>query len=115
MRKRAIQWLVIIVGISLIINLSRDILRLIKAGGQIKLTEEELAEKSQENKQLLEKKKFYTSEEFVEEEARNKLNMARPGETIVVLPQNVSELVGREEKEVFQEIPNWQKWWKLFF
>ncbi len=115
MRKRITQWIIIIIGVSFIITLSRDILRLIKAGEQIKLAEEKLAVVGQKKEELLEKKDYYTSEEFIEEEARDKLNMARPGETIVVLPQNLAELAGRKEKEASEEIPNWQQWWRLFF
>jgi len=115
MRRRIIQWVIIFIGISLIVSLSRDVLRLIRASGQVELAEEKLAEAEQKNRELLGEKDYFNSEEFIEKEARNKLNMAKPGETIVVLPQNLAELVGRKEKEVSQEIPNWQKWWGLFF
>lgn len=115
MRKKAIQIAIIIIGISLIVNLTRDILRLLKVGERIKMTENKLEEAREEERLLLEKEEYYASEEFIEETARNKLNMARPGETIVVLPPNLAEVVGRKEKESVQELPNWEKWWQLFF
>lgn len=115
MRKKVIQIAIIVVGISLIVNLTRDILRLLKAGERIKQAENRLEKTKEENKQLFEKKDYYASEEFIEEIARNKLNMARPGETIVVLPPNLAEVVGRKEKETLSELPNWRKWWNLFF
>lgn len=115
MRKKVIQIAIIVVGISLIVNLTHDILRLLKAGERIKQAENRLEKTKEENKQLLEKKDYYASEEFIEEIARNKLNMARPGETIVVLPPNLAEVVGRKEKETLSELPNWRKWWNLFF
>jgi len=77
---------------------------------------EEKAQKlAAEQKQLLEKKAYFQSPEFVEEEARNKLNMAKPGETVVILPPNLAQVLGREEKPAAPEIPNWRKWWNLFF
>jgi len=112
---RFIRALMIIVSLSLIIHLSRDVLRLLKAGDQIRLAEQRVEELEREKRALLEKKNYYQSKEFVEEEARNKLNMARPGETIVILPPNFKELVGRREPKQRSPLPNWQRWWRLFF
>lgn len=115
MRKKIIQAAIIIIGISLIINLSRDILRLLKAGDQVQLAEQRVEELKVKQAELVEKKEYYQSPEFIESEARNKLNMAKPGETIVILPPNVEELAGQIKKEPQSEIPNWRQWWKLFF
>jgi len=114
MRSRAIKTILIVVGISLIIGLSRDILRLLKASDQINLAEQRVRQLETEQQQLLEKKEYFQSEEFVEEEARNKLNMAKPGETIVILPPGTG-VAAEKNKGVQAEIPNWEKWWKLFF
>lgn len=48
---------------------------------------------------------------FVEEEARDKLFLAKPGESSILipsptpLPQNLQEIAK----------PNWQQWWDSFF
>lgn len=102
-------------GIGLIVRFSRDISRLLKSGEQVKQAEEKVLQLEQEQQGLQQKQEYYLSDEFVEEEARNKLNMARPGETIVILPPNLAEVLGRQAKETVPELPNWQKWWKLFF
>lgn len=116
MKKRLISLAILVIGIGLIINLSRDIWRLLRAGDQVKLAERRLEELEKENQELEELKEYYQSEVFVEEEARNKLNMVREGEVVVILPPNVRELVGRGRAEDYQEeLPNWQKWWRLFF
>jgi len=114
-RRRVIQWIIIVIGVGLIFNLSRDISRLAKASGQIKLAQDELAQAKSRNTKLLQQKKYYNSAEFIEEEARNKLNMARPGETIVILPKNLKKLVNGDQKKAPPPLPNWQKWWQLFF
>jgi len=114
-RRRVIQWIIIVIGVGLIFNLSRDISRLAKASGQIKLAQDELAQAKSRNTKLLQQKKYYNSAEFIEEEARNKLNMARPGETIVILPKNLKKLVNGDQKKTSPPLPNWQKWWQLFF
>jgi len=115
MPKKALNFLVLVVGISLIINLSRDILRLLKAGDRVKQAQLQVEQLEEENLKLQELKKYYQSEEFIEEQARNKLNLAREGETVVILPPNVGELIGWQEEKKPPEIPNWKKWWQLFF
>lgn len=115
MRKRLIQLLVVILGLGLIVKSSKDILRLFKAGEQIKLVEQRVLQLEKEKKELLEKRQYYSSSDFIEEEARNKLNMAKPGETIVILPPNLEELLGRQKLAEKPELPNWKRWWKLFF
>lgn len=115
MPKRIISFIILIVGIGLIINFSRDILRLLKTGDRVQQTQLRVEELEKENLELRGLKEYYQSEEFIEEQARNKLNLVREGETIVILPPNVEELIGWKEEEKPQEVPNWKKWWRLFF
>lgn len=117
MRKKLLTLVILAVGVSLIVNLSRDILRLLKAGGQVKKAEEKLVELEKEHDKLAEKKEYFQSPEFIEEEARNKLNLAKEEETVVILPSNIEEtsqwLKQKGTKE--ENLPNWEKWWDLFF
>jgi len=113
--KKAVSLIIIIIGIGLIVTLSRDIFRLLKADDRIRQAQLEVERLSQRNLDLEELKEYYQSEEFIEEHARNKLNLAREGETIVILPPNVEELVGFQEEKETPQIPTWKKWWQLFF
>lgn len=72
--------------------------------------EEELAK--QKNKFLKERLNYVTSQEFIENEAREKLGMVKNGENIILIPPP-----GKEEKKKNQrnELPNWEKWKRLFF
>lgn len=111
---RLIKIAIIIIGIGLIISLSRNIYRLLKVGDQVKLTQQRLEELEKEHQELLEKREYYQSEEFVEQEARNRLNLGKPGETVVILPPNVGES-GEVISASTPELPNWRKWLRLFF
>lgn len=113
MRRRWVQWLIILIGIGLIVNLSRDVIRLLKVRDQVRLAQEARDQAKQENERLAAQKDYYTSDEFVEEEARNKLNMARKGEVIVILPEDL----GQSEKKppVRYAKPVYRQWWELFF
>lgn len=67
----------------------------------------------QANQKLKAQLSIVDSKEFVEEEARNKLFMGKPGEQPVIIPQNL--LKPKENKKSVDLRSNWQKWWDLFF
>ncbi len=72
--------------------------------------------KEQEEKQkrqfLKQQLYFVNTPQFVENEAREKLGMVKPGEHIVLAPPPTeSKKVGSTSDNV----PNWERWWKLFF
>lgn len=122
--KKIISYLVFIFALLLIVGLIKDSWRLMHADERIKETKEKLARLKEENKQLLEKLDYYQSNEFLEEQIRNKLQMAKPGETILILPEEINgkrleealtssgQLVDSVVKE---ELANWQKWLRLFW
>jgi len=114
LKKKPIQILIIVIGIALIVSLSRSILKMFRAKDELKLAEQKIEELQKEAASLTEKKEFYQSEEFVEQEARNKLNMVKEGETVVVLPPNLKEIIGGKEDQPLAPLPNWRQWLNLF-
>jgi len=114
-KRRLFQIVSIIIGLGLIIKFTGDVNRLLKSIYQIKLMENRILELEKKKEIVLKKYQYYQSEDFIEEEARNKLNMAKPGETIVILPPNLSELLNRSRIQTEASLPNWKKWWNLFF
>ena len=115
MEKKAVKWILLALGIYLIVNLSRNVWRLKKAGGRIEEREKRLRVLEDERRRLLQEKRLLESEEFIEKEARDKLFMAKEGEVVVILPKEVEELKEKEvEKGREEELANWQKWVRLF-
>jgi cell division protein FtsB len=112
--KKTFSLLIFLLSILLIINLTRDIYRLYRVRERIENTGEKLAQVEQENQELKEQKKYYQSDEFLEKEIRDKLQMSKPGEQIVLLPQNIGQKENGEEVEEKQEKQTWQKWLELF-
>lgn len=54
------------------------------------------------------------SQQFIEEQARDKLFMVKPGESTILLPQATpagQSGIGMPSSV----IPNWKKWWNTFF
>jgi len=86
-----------------------------EAKKEIREAEQNLSNLEEKNRQLQERLKEVKSPEFIEKEAREKLGLAKPGETVYILPPNVAYLPRQEENIPKEELPNWQKWWKLFF
>jgi len=114
MRDKLITTILIIFGLYLIVSSVKDLWFWSQKGkemeqSQLKL-EQAIGEKAQLEKQL----EYVKSNDFVEKEAREKLGMSKPGETVVILPDNVEKIVGGQEEIKNPEIPNWKKWGQLF-
>ena len=70
----------------------------------------ELERQKEENRKLKLLLNRVQGTEFIEEEARNKLFMVKPGESGVIVP---ADLLEKKEKKKDLELPNWQKWINL--
>ena len=121
MRRQIASALALLVGIALIIALSRDLVKLLSARGRLVREQNEVQKLEQEQQELAQKLGDVMSEEFVEKEAREKLLMGKPGEVVVLLPpeertgeggvaSTKSDLASGEA----EELANWKKWAQLF-
>ncbi len=115
MSRKIINFAILIIGVGLIISLSRDIFYLLKAGDRVKQAQIQVDELKKKQDELEKKKDYYQSEEFVEEQARDRLNYSKEGESVVILPPDVESIVNPREVSVTPATPNWQQWWSLFF
>lgn len=109
-----IVFVIVLLSLSLIGNIVRIL------GANQKLTEakNKILAAEKEQKDLERKVAEAKSPEFIEREARDKLGLAKEGETVIVLPdaQTLKLLAPTHEKdETFLPDPNWKKWMKLFF
>jgi len=67
----------------------------------------------QQKRQFLKQKLFsVNTPQFVENEAREKLGMVKPGEHIVLAPPAANK---QTKITKVDNSPNWEKWWRLFF
>ena len=115
---KSLRYLFIALFLFLSISLIRNIIKISQAGkvvGEASLRVEMLKE---ENLKLQERLDEVQDEAYVEKELRDKLGLAKEGETILVLPEEdiVRSLAPKlaEEEETLPD-PNWKKWLKLFF
>jgi cell division protein FtsB len=112
--KKAWFILAILFSLYLIVGLSRSIWQLYKAGDQVFEAEKIKIAEEQRNNELRKELEASKSADFVERAARDKLNMARPGEVVLIVPDTgVKEEKKKEEVAVVQEA-NFRKWIRLF-
>lgn len=87
---------------------------------EVEALRQEAAKIQNENNQLAQKIAYLQTPEFQEKIAKEKLNLQKPDENVVVVKQRVGELpsVAGVQTETVQaeiDVPNYQKWWNLFF
>ncbi len=119
MRRQAISVIGILIGIVLIVSLSRDVQRLLSTRDRMVKEYSDVLQLEQEQQDLAIELNYVVSDEFVEQEARDKLLLAKPGEVVIILPPYeestaTSDLVF-EPLERNQDRSNWRKWVELFF
>jgi cell division protein FtsB len=105
----------IILAILLVIfavNTFNSVSRISQREKVIERAEGKLNELEDSNEQLKRKKAMVESQEFVEKEARNKLNLGKEGEIALILP-SISPIVTPTPMPI-DTSPAWQKWVKLF-
>lgn len=79
----------------------------------IKQVKDTLQKESEENQNLKRQIVGAESPDFIEREARNKLNLGKEGEIVVLLP-SISLFVSPTPVPL-DSSQNWQKWIKLFW
>ena len=108
--------LILIVGLVVIVSLSRRVYSLWRRTDVVRERRDELRKVQEENVRLKEKLLEVRSPQYVEEQARNKLGLIREGETVVLIeaPQPSSPAATSLPDESNREL-KWRVWWKLFF
>jgi hypothetical protein len=67
-----------------------------------------------EREKLKEEGEYVQSQYYLEKVARDELHLAKPGETVVIVPdsQQIGDSENQGEQQI-EEIPNWLKWWQV--
>lgn len=110
-KNRLLTLIVFAVLIYLIIFSIRSVFELRKAGNIVLEYEKELEVEDKRNKEFKKRLEKVKKPEFIEREAREKLGMGKPGESIVIMPKIT--IIPKKAEE--RKLANWEKWWKLFF
>ncbi len=106
--------LILVIGWLLIFSLARDVWQIRIGFGRIKEANRRLEVEESKNLALKSKLELVLTEEYKEKLIREKLNMQKEGEVLVVMPEKEP---GRRDlsknPEILPPEANWIKWWKL--
>jgi len=111
------SYIVLILALILSFSLVKNISNVKSVEKMISDKEAEVEEAKKETEDLEKRLEYIQSQEFIEKQLRDKLGLAKEGETVVILPP--PEILRTFAPEYVQEDeklpdPNWRKWIKLF-
>lgn len=103
------------------INLTRTTLNILESSKRLNTAKEEVTTLENKKATLLENINFKNTKEFLEERARDGLNMIKPGEDVYIAPKGLAQNIeadnvrGSFSQRGLREKKNWQLWAELFF
>lgn len=112
MKYKIINWLLLFLSIAFVGNIIRNIATLSREDNIMKEVADKLLKVSDENQSLKRQLAQVESRDFIEKEARNKLNLGKDGEVVIILP-SISPFITPTPQPP-DNSPNWQKWIRLF-
>lgn len=115
MAKRIILGIIVLIIVFVAYNLINQIISATKSGERLSQAADAVYQLENTNKALRNKLSQVQSPEFMESEIRNKLGLAKKGETLVVITEDKLKSVLGVSQIAQIRLPNWQGWLKVFF
>lgn len=113
MKYRLVSWILLFIILMLVINIIRSFFNLRQRGDVISQTQEKLQSEKEQQEELNRQLARVESPAYIEKEARNKLNLGREREIVLILP-SISP-IAEPTPTIIDKSSNWQKWIRLFF
>lgn len=108
---------IFVIGV-LVFSVVKNLRQTRLAKQRIQNTQEILADLEITNRELEDSLVKVETEEYSQEQVRNKLGLVKPGERVMVMPESevVKSLSFRKKGVQIEELiePNWKKWLRLF-
>ena len=103
--------------------LAKEIIHKYQIEGEIKKLQEEFTQLEKNNIELSGLIGYFNSDTFKEEQARLKLGLQKPGESVIAVLGDSTEIVAEEEGQLIalagkserEKLSNPQRWWNYFF
>ncbi len=103
------SYLILVVEMVVVVSLGKSLIGVLRTRDKIKDLEARKAKLEEEGKILSHRLEKVQRKDYLEFVAREKLNLTKPGETLVIVSQKVGEKKMTEnDKE--EGLPNWKKW-----
>ena len=106
-----------IILILISIPLAKNISKRYVVNQEVMDLEQEISDLESKNKDFKIFVSYLESDQFVEEQARLKLGLKKPGEEVIVLKEDLTASSSQTNlaNNDNQNIPNYLKWWNYFF
>lgn len=107
---------IVIVAVGILTGLSKQIISALDSSKRFDQNAEAVTKLADENKSLKHQLEMAESDESLEKIMREELNLAKPGETIVVIQKDaIEEVINSQKPPVPTPKPaNWEGWMRLF-
>lgn len=116
MTSRGVLLLEVILIAIILIGITKEVVRRLSLRQEIAALEQQIAELQAQNRSLGEYVASINTDSFREREARKRLNLQRPGETLLIVPEaNGSSLVTTSVLAAVPGTSNARRWWTYFF
>ena len=113
-RSRGFKLIIFFISLGAIVTAPRSLFEMWQRRGLLQERQEVRDVLASKNEELKRELAQAQTPEYIEEVAREKLGLVKEGETIILMPNNQSTI--SNESQIQEDyIPNWKKWWRLFF
>lgn len=106
------SWVLFSVCLLLFISAFKSWINISKRADIFKNAQDRVQEASEKQKQLESALARVQSKEYIEQQAREKLNLSREGEITVIIP--TISITEEPTPTPVENLSNWQKWLKVF-
>jgi len=103
---------------AIIYGLSKEVLRQRKINREVAALEEEIERLSHNNQDLRKLAEYLQTDEFKEKEVRDKLNLVKKGEKLILVKEKEireEKMPVKEKTRVFVNRPKYYYWWQYYF
>lgn len=117
MRIRFVLGVAGVIALLIVIALAQEMNRRFEVQREVQMLEKEVQDMQRQAIELENLNQYFATEDYQERLARENLNYAAEGETVVLIPEEQSEAeVAASELAVAEDVPAIPlKWWNIFF
>lgn len=116
MNKTVTIFIIFLFAAFFVYGLAQQISESIKVGERLEEAADDVNALQEQNRNLKRQLSSVEDKGFIEKVARDKLNMAKSGETVVIIsPEAVNQVIEANKPIIPPPpLPNWQRWVNLF-
>jgi len=113
-RAKVVYLSIIIVGLLVSFGLARNLYTAYQNSKLLSDSQRKLQQLKLENESLQQESWQASDPSFIDQEARQRLGLVKPGEVLIILPHDTATTAATPTQKIVDE-PVWKKWMSLFF